>query len=401
MDIRKILRNALGVESGRNGSTTLQMNGNNDLDLFGEKTGRSRAQIQQYQRVFNRGGYVATACERYPQYMLMESIDGFEVKSEDDSNIETIAAMLNQSNEFYNTLYRLILDAVVCGDGMAEIVRTSTGMFVALNIKDPAMFTSVEDRMGNLQHYIYTVDPHRPGVVVDPKDVLHITLRDNMDYTVWGNSFIGTSFDDIIRDTTVIESVTNGINRHGTPKYDITIGTEDEPVDDDDMQKIIPMYKNINSRTEILHTHDVDMKMLDTSSISGVRDYSFITMERVLAGLGVPAEVVSISSAANIGTAKTVSNTFMKSIIPLQKKLNSQLYQQLFKDLVGNDVPVYLDFGLSSELTTVEKFNAIKSIQNPMNPFLLISEDEQRSILGYPPREDDDLDIIDEPEDEE
>ena len=383
---------------------TSMRSGSDQLAIFQNSKGRSRAKVEEYQTIYSCGGVLAQGLDCYPQLMLSQSTDGFTFTGNNEPQVEYIKSIID-GQDFYNQLYQLILDSVVAGDGLAEVVKSRDGNFHHLVPRNPAYFTPHYDLRGDIDYYMYKIDAMKQdGITMHPKNMLHIVTKAGVNHDHFGLSLIGCAYDDIWRDATICESIKNGIERHGTPKYNITVGTEDAEAEDSDIQAAASVFKNINSKNEFVHSNDVTVEELDTAGVSGVAENSTFSLERALTGMGIPLEMIGISSGSpNKATSDAVIAAFAKRLVPLQKMINSQLFTQSWEPILAkqfgpeNVERVYIDFGDITAASLIERAEIVSKLtSNAMNPFMIIGEDEARDILGYQPR--DDYDVVDEPE---
>ena len=150
-----------------------------------------------------------------------------------------------------------------------------------------------------------------------------------------------------MRDTKTAEGIANGIERHGTSKWDITVGYEDQEVSDTDFKAVASVYEKINSKTELVHRKDIEVKELDKGGFP-VAEYSETSLDRLCAALGVPNELLGQGRGSTEATANVRMKSFQNKIKSMQSRFNFQTYQQLFKPILEKEfdeaVPVYIQF---------------------------------------------------------
>lgn len=357
-------------------------------ELFSNNTQRSYENIKRNQAIFQQGGLITQAINCYPEYMLLNVVDDWNLTGNNDMYVDHIYEIIRKFN-FYDVLWQQIINCLVSRDGIAEIVYTNAGDFHSLIPRNPLYFSAGYDSDGHINEYRQTkgdsiINEYTP---IAPEFILHNRLITQAD-DPWGLSLIDIAFDEIMRDTRTAEGTANGIERHGTPKWDIVIKTEDQEVSDEDIERTGDKFKKINSMHEFVHRDDVTISEIDTQGVPHVKDYTETSLDRLSAALGVPTEIMGLGRGSTEATAKVRAVSFAKKIKPMQKRLNYQINDQFFKpELIrtfGNAEPIYIDFGEIVPQDFDMLSTAVQKLMPQIDPFLIMHRDELRAILNYP-----------------
>jgi hypothetical protein len=349
---------------------------------------RTAAHIDKYRRIYEQGGLVSQAINCYPEYMFMNVLDsGFELTGENERQREFVLDTIEKLN-FLDVAWQQVLNSLIEGSGIMRVVRTRGKGIYNLIPDDSALYSADVDKTGQITRY-YRKDPGQftRGTPVDPKDIYKVDVLHGFPF---GRSLVGIAFDDIIRDTKIAEGVANGIERHGTPKYDIVVGNDDQEVSDDDLRALAQKFNKLNSKHEIIHRSDVQISELDTAGIKVNNPEASI--DRLCAALGVPNELLGQGRGSTEATANVRMRSFQNKIKAMQSRFNYQTFHQLFRPLLeaefGSADPVYIQFGdiVPEDLAT--KADALSKLMPQLDPFLLLTRDEIREELGRGPYED-------------
>lgn len=356
-------------------------------EYFSDKGQRSYENIKRNQAIYQQGGLVTQAINCYPEYMLLNVVDDWTLAGNNDLYVEHIHEIIRKFN-FYDVLWQQIINCLVARDGLAEIVLTRSGDFHSLVPRNPLYFEAGYEENGHIIEYRQKKGSSiMDETTIAPEFILHNRLITQSD-DPWGIALIDIAFDEIMRDTRTAEGTANGIERHGTPKWDIVINTENQEVSDEDIERTGDKFKNINSMHEFIHRDDVTFKEIDTQGVPHVKDYSETSLDRLSAALGVPSEIMGLGRGSTEATAKVRAVGFAKKIKPMQKRLNYQINDQFFMPELmrtyGAAEPVYIDFGEIVPQDFEMLSGAVQKLMPQIDPFLLLHRDEMRSLLNYP-----------------
>lgn len=179
------------------------------------------------------------------------------------------------------------------GNAWVEKVPTRGGEFGRLNPLDPTTIDPEWDRYGRLTGINqYIIEDGQADVQpLDPERVAVFSFRD----TPGGPAEVGLmeqNWDEIMMFAGNLEQRANAIKLHGSPKYDVSVGSEGQSIPD----KIIRLIRNrfrperINEKTAWVHGGQIDIETLESPGFEGMSNI-VETDARVLSqGFGVPLE---------------------------------------------------------------------------------------------------------------
>jgi hypothetical protein len=139
--------------------------------------------------------------------------------------------------------------------------------------------------------------------------------------SVYGYSLIQRALDDIMRDTTTVEGISTGIKRHGTPKFHVQVGMEGELIPQDVIDDTKKEFQKLESKNDFVTNRDVAVSALDVGGVQNVKEYSDVSVTRMVSALGVPSELVGIRQGSTDNTAVSRIDTFMDKIAWHQERL--------------------------------------------------------------------------------
>ncbi|WP_440952043.1 phage portal protein family protein [Methanococcoides sp. FTZ1] len=354
---------------------------------------RDQELIRRYQTIFKQGGLITQAINCYPEYMFMNVLDnGFEFVGEDEKQIEFIEDLVTKIN-FLDASWQQVTNSLVEGSGLTQIVPTRAGGLYGLLPQDSALYDAEVKETGEIStYYKKSNKTWTKGTPVKVSDIWHLNLLPQTG-SPWGQSLIGLAYDEILRDTKTAEGIANGIERHGTSKWDITVGDADQEVSDTDLKAVASSFENINSKSEFVHRPDIEIKELDKGGFP-VAEYSETSIDRLCAALGVPNELLGQGRGSTEATANVRMKSFQNKIKSMQSRFNFQTYHQLFRPLLekefGTASPVYIKFGDIVPDDLDSKATALQKLMPALDPFLIYTRDEIRAKLGDGPYPEED-----------
>lgn len=387
------INSAWGALVGREQAATktktinITMSGYGAVKYFEEDPVRDRERVLKYQKIYATGGIVTACIDTKVEHMFANCINGVELKSESPGAADIIYDFIEKF-DFVGVSQQLCKNSFVEGDGIAEIVNNKGKAPHDLISRDPYFFIADYDNAGVFMGYRQKKKDGSTGELIPPEKIWHMKLSPVVD-SIFGRSLIGTAYDEIMRDAKTAEGIARGVERHGTPKYDIVVKTDGVAIDDDaDFDNIAAEFKNINAKHEFIHYDDIELSMLDTSPIQA-EEYSNQSLDRLCAAIRVPQELVGLGRGSTEATAKVRMKSFERDIKAKQAIFNANVNRQLFaKVQIANGYepePVTVDFGDIVDDNLVEKAEAIKNLMPQLDPFLVFHRDEIRDILKYVP----------------
>lgn len=308
--------------------------------------------LQKYENIYRQGGLISQAIDAYALFVLS---DGYEFEGDKSAEIEQWASDINLDL----MVWQGIIDALVYGDCIQEIVYNKINMPLYLVPRNPSYFTINFDKYGIIQSYTQRVDERE--IKLQPDKVTHFSLLP-ISGENYGLSLLARAYDDIMRDTTTTDSIAKGIKRHGFPRYHIKAGSLefDTEYQDDDKRTIAREFEELSADNEFVTNPDLDIIPIDTLGIEHVASYDEWSLGRLLGALGVPSEIIGTGqSTTTYATASVEMVSFIKKVKSMQKAVERN-YNRLFDIKTGIPGSVKMKFnqidmdGLANVNTTKE-----------------------------------------------
>lgn len=329
--------------------------------------------LKKYRNMYEQGGLVSTALDKYPLLMLA---NGYRI--EGDPTGEHLAWW--NAIKGYSLIWTGISDAINLGDGIQEIAGSRGGVangtkdIVGIFPRNPVEFVIDVDDKGLIKNYTQVQDQNTgKGTNLKPEQVIHIVLLPQSG-SVYGLSLIKRAYDDIIRDTKVAEASTTAIARHGFPKYHIKVGREAELIPDDVLISVRKVFENVEVDNEFITPHDIEIKNIDEGGLEKIEDYNNISLMRVASSVGVPEEVMGLRRGSTDATAVTRVKLFFKLIQTFQRIVEQEYNTKVFDVRSGTPGSVRLVFNDPDPSDESERANWISKIMmaSPQNPHAIL-----------------------------
>jgi hypothetical protein len=302
------------------------------LDLTQDPT-RTFRSMRNLRNIYLQGGYIAEGVDLFPLYAFGA---GYELEIDEDaegdgeSAKKTVEEALNRMN-FYDVQWQLSVDAATVRDGIGEIVY-GKGLLekIPVNVvpRPAECFEFDTDQKGVIETYTQVCD-NRGNTIrkipLEPRQILHYQFMSRPD-SPYGISIVERCLHDIKRDTKVTEAITAGICLHGTPKWHIKAGStnpEAPQPSDANMVTLETEFADFNAKDQFLTRGDVIVQALDTAGVQNVQMYSDVTLLRVVAGMGIPGELLGLRQGTTDATAVSRVGAFLKKIKSCQRDIES------------------------------------------------------------------------------
>ncbi len=369
------------VVPGRDEKNPFARNGRDD-------NAARRKKIQRWIRMYERGGPIADAIDAYALFALT---NGYELVCEDgaDGLKDQVQAWLDQPWVDMDQIFADgILSAVLAGDAYQEIIPTRTGQGIwGIVSRDPSTFGKNCDEYGRITGYSqYT--PGKSGLTeeeipIDPDRILSFSLF-HVPGQVYGLSIMDRAEDDINRDSDTIESITKAIHRHGTPKNQWAIGSDEHRATSADLDDVEKQIEKQDAKTDYVTHHDVAIKPLDVSGIQNADTYSNIMLQRVACALGVPEEMLGLGRGSTEATATVRMNAFLDKIGTIQQRVARAYNRQLIDRITGRPGAVWIQFRDVSPEDEAAKAEWIAKIMQatPLDQFSVLPQAWVREQFG-------------------
>ena len=272
----------------------------------------------EYRRIYEQGGPISEAIDCYP---LMMFTNGYRI----EGNRQKEAEQLLDDLDFENIGWKLIVDALVVKIGLAEIQPGLDRIkfpIAKLDHRYPETFDEVRDDYGTLLGYKQTIGQEygtKKSVDVKVEDIFRVDL---------GLPLIERAYDDIMRDTKIAEGTAKSIERHGFPRYHITVGQSGETISQTVIDDISKNFENLKPQHEMATPADVKIENIDNQGVQNTKLYGEWSMQRVTAAVGVPEEMLGLGRGVLTGEIR--AQQFYDKIGTLQKRFARQWNVQVF-----------------------------------------------------------------------
>lgn len=362
------------------------------LDLTQDPTRNFRA-MRNLRNIYLQGSYIAEGVDLFPLYAIG---NGYELEIDEElgdgekAKIE-VQAFLDRIN-FYDIMWQLMVDAETVRDGIAEIVmgRGSLGQVPVNVVPRPAeCFEFDTDQKGRILSYTQVYDNRGNSITkitLNPEQVLHYQFLSRTD-SPYGISIVERVVHDIKRDTKVTEAITAGICLHGTPKWHIKANstTPDAPqMSTAERDTLETEFKDFNAKDQFLTEGDVQVVALDTAGVQNVQMYSDVTLTRVVAGMGIPGELLGLRQGTTDATAVTRVGAFFKKIKSCQRDIEQLWNTQIIDKITGVPGLVKLKLSDTDPQDFAKMAAAIAQLRTGSDPDAVCPADWCREQLGVP-----------------
>ena len=314
----------------------------------------------------------------------------WKVRCEDATVKETVENFCYDT-DFNSIIIEVVRDCLVFGDSFVEKVRNTAGEFVELRVRDPRTFQVQVDQHGDIDHYLQVVkvEGGDEEIELKPEEVVHYQLFSRPD-SPYGLALIDPSKDTILRKTLADEGISAAIDRHGYPKFHIILktppGFETELPTSGEIDTISSDFKNINSKNEIVTTELIEIKALDVKGVENVEEYFGYFQSSLTCGMLVPQEVLGLGSGSTEATARVRRIMFEKMVKGFQHKLARRTEIDVFKEFSDDKTPrlIFADVVPEDDAIVAD---ILKKMMPKDDIFAVLTRDEIRERLGYPPYE--------------
>ena len=328
----------------------------------------------EYRRIYEQGGPVSEAVDSYP---LMMFTNGYRIEGDRVKEAEQLLDDL----DFENIGWKLIVDALVVKIGYAEIqpgLDRTKFPIAKLDHRYPETFEEVKDDYGTLLGYKQTIGQEygvKKTVDIKPEDIFRLDL---------GLPLIERAFDDIIRDAKIAEGTAKSIERHGFPRFHITMGQPGESVTQTDIDAVAKAFDSLKPQHEMATCADVKIENIDSQGVQNAKLYNEWATQRMAAALGVPEEMLGLGRGVLTGEVR--AEAFYAKIGTLQKRFARQWNTQIFDrwsvatgGKAGDAWLVFNDVSATDESKTADLIQ--KLMTGPIDPWQIVTPEWCRARL--------------------
>lgn len=367
------------------------------------KRDRDLKELELRETIYMQGGPVAEAIDSYALFALSNGYY-FDGKERYVKDVEAKAEEL----DLRGSLWQQITGSLTMGDDFQELVPGSglaSDEIVMLLPRPAKMFDIQTDEYGLKNGYRQFKELSLRESIMSWGDkyidlgldrILHTQLF-SFSGSKYGISLIDRAKDDIYRDTRMIESLTDAIERHGHPRYHAKVGEPGEDVEQTVLERVADQLHDLTSKTELATCADVDIQVLDSSGVGNTKVYSDLTIQRLACALGTPEEILGLGRGSTEATATVRQQCFEMKIGTIHGRLERSNNAQLIDRLTGVPGAAKLKFNDVSEEDelTVAQYVATVLAADPIRPLASrIWAQKRLKLHGEDIPDDDDADDI-------
>jgi hypothetical protein len=329
--------------------------------------------MAKFRRMYVQGGIVAESMDAYPLFVWA---NGYALEGEEGAPAEAVQLFLDsQSVEVLG--HRMIVDALVVGRGIAEIVwNRARNQVVGLQYRPAETFRPLKDARGNVVRWRQTVkrDNETVNVLLEPDQVFVLELDMHL---------IRRAYQDIIADAAIADATVVSIQRHGYSRYHVQVGLPGERVPRDTLQDLGKEFEDLKPNMEWVTTKDVSITNIDQSGVHQAQPYSNWAAQRLAAALGVPEEMLGLGRGSTEATANVRLDTFKQKIGSIQRRFSSQLNRQVVDRLTQRPGSVWFKFNEASIDALLRKAEVVAKLfqANQADPYAIITPEWAQEFL--------------------
>ncbi|MCJ7629595.1 MAG: phage portal protein [Longimicrobiales bacterium] len=330
--------------------------------------------LLEYRRIYEQGGPVSEAVDCYPLMMLS---NGYRVEGPRQKDAEQFMDDI----DFETIAWKLIVDAVVVKVGLAEIIpgRAAEGEkakvpIAKLDHRFPETFEEIRDDFGTLEGYKQRIGPDfgvKKEVDVKPENMFRLDL---------GLPLIERAYDDIMRDAAIISGTAKSIERHGFPRYHITVGEAGETIPKEIINDIGNQFEGLKPSTEMVTAAGVNITNIDNQGVQNAKMYNDWSMQRVCSAMGTPEELLGLGRGVLTGEIRFQG--FYNKIGTLQKRFARQFNTEILDRWAGKVDQAWLVFNDVSPVDESQTADLIQKLTAfALDPWQIVSPEWCRKRL--------------------
>ncbi|MBE3093946.1 MAG: hypothetical protein IMZ52_02865 [Actinobacteria bacterium] len=385
----------LGIYFNADGTPkTVISTGKSAIAKFGS-TERTEKQLKDFWKYYELDNMVFASINTIAYNTIM---CGYQLVSENPKAKQLVQMMFDRM-DVDGALLDNVIYGLVCGDSFIEKVKgkldestlkkAKTGKFtVSLKTASPFTMQINQDNYGREIDYQQKIGGQLLPTKLTKEDIIHLRFFPKPD-SPYGISLLGPSKDSIDKMRDVDESIFNAIQRH-TPKYVVTVGTQEEIPPKAVFDRIKTDLEDISSKNEFIVPGVITMTTIDESGVPSVEAYTGTFQSKTLVGLMCPQEAFSLGAGGSEATANVRALMFERFIKSIQHKLETQLRVELINQILvehGYDVNI-VNMRFNS-VTDADEERKAKWIGNLFRGFpegkKPLTRNEVRSLFSYMP----------------
>jgi len=349
---------------------------------------RNEAMLKKYWNYYESEGTIFASINTTAWNSVMV---GYYLISEHEDAKEYIQQKL-ELMDLDSVLLDNVIYGLIYGDSFIEKVKDSSGKLIQLKSVDPTTMQINTNEYGNVINYQQKISG-KLYPPIEATDIIHLRFFPKPD-SPYGVSIIAPSKDTIDRKITTDESIANAVKRHGTPKYVVSIGTEEEIPPKEVFTDIKSKLEDISSLNEFIVPGLVKINTIDESGIQSVKEYYDYFQTQLIVGLLCPEEALGQGKGSTEATSRVKEIMYERFIKAIQHKLTTlvrlNIINTILTEINWPENIVYMRFNSVTDADEAVKAkwlgNLLRGYPDIEKPFTV---DEVRAIFDYPPMKKD------------
>jgi len=250
------------------------------------------------------------------------------------------------------------------------------------------------DQYGLVTGYQQKIQGQVQSAILKPEDIIHLKFF-TKPTSAYGISLIQPSKNTLDRKMKTDQSLANAIERHGTSKYLVKVGTADEFPPESVFTDIKNELEDITTINEIIIPGLVDINTIDEKGIPGVETYSDMFQSQLIIGLLCPEEALGLGRGSTEATATVKQMMYERMIRAFQYRISNLLRIEVLNKILEKN-------GFEPNIVKI-RFNSVTDADEAVKAKWLgdllrgydarrgeakpFTDDEVRAMFGYGPKE--------------
>ena len=331
---------------------------------------------EQYRNAYLNFPLVRAAIDITTEQVVQEI--HFETTREDNKDDEWIKRMENFADKFnlQSWFRRICKQLLIFGDAFVEVVKLLNKGIKELKILNPQTMEIVRDPYGDVICYVQVVgakkicwgNPPKEGIYANAEKVGDVDDIVNFKFDVigsekWGTSIIHSVLP-MLRIKEVIENnLKTIVEKYAVPMLDFSIGDENHPPTQQDIEDFKNAIKNINSETELVHSYLVKVQTIGFERKALNLEPIIEHIEnQVITGLQVPAVLLGRSANIDRAVAEVQLRTFTRHVKAIQRILKEMFEDKIMYKHIGCPKTVKLVWGTVEEREAEANIDMIRGL---------------------------------------
>lgn len=301
--------------------------------------------MQKAEELITKDGLVASLIRKYVNHIISP---GLHVVSKNKKAEDLINNWIKEQ-QFPVRVKPFVHNALSKGIGYLELDSDPKGGLQNFQVLESKYIWVKRNDMGEVEEYNQKI----PGLEYEgDKDYETLPLNNmvHFSYNVIGDNVYGIGLikpnihiiNNYLGNTKEMQTL---LSRKANSPYDITVGTEEEPASEADIEAAANDFDYLNNMHEWIHDHRVKVDKLDFGDLAGKFEFVFESdMERISCGFEVPQVIMGKGNIPE-GLAKEQKEEWSVTINSIREELEVIFEEKLWKRILQAN-------GLEAEVET-------------------------------------------------